>query len=733
MKAIYLDYNATTPIDPLVADTMIPILKGVFGNPSSTHKYGQEAKKEIEDARKKIAKLINANPYEIIFTSGGTESNNLAIKGVAYSLRDKGNHIITSSVEHPAVLEVCKSLEREGFIVSYLEVDKYGRVDPERIRASLKTTTILVSIMHANNEVGTIQPIEEIGKILKDTGIVFHCDAAQSIGKIPVDVDKLGVGLLSIAGHKFYGPKGVGALYIREGTKLQKLMYGANHENNLRPGTENILEIAGIGKAAEIAMEELQAGQLQMKETRDLLYNMISDNLPDTILNGHPEFHLPNTLSLSFPGVDISLLLSLLTDVAASAGAACHAEKITYSHVLRSMGVSPEIALGTIRLSTGKNTTLDEIKTAARLIIGKVNELRSNRPEDIKASVTEKIKLTHYTHGLGCACKISPRILEEVLKKMPPALHPDILVGPETSDDAAVYRINKNTAIVQSVDFFTPVIDDPFQFGAIAAANALSDIYAMGAKPLFGLNIVGFPHLRLPLVVLDQILAGAGEVCAEAGIQILGGHTIEDNEPKFGMVITGSIHPEKIIRNKGAKPGDLLILTKAIGTGILSTALKRGFLSEETTVALYNNMRALNKTASEIMLNYSISACTDISGFGLLGHLKEMLESSGTGAVIKYKNIPVLPEVANFAAQGIVPGGTENNRNYLETFVEWDNRMTENQKNILADAQTSGGLLISVSKNDGLVLQKELINKGIIASIIGEVSREKNPMIKILA
>ncbi|HYW96983.1 MAG TPA: selenide, water dikinase SelD [Bacteroidales bacterium] len=336
------------------------------------------------------------------------------------------------------------------------------------------------------------------------------------------------------------------------------------------------------------------------------------------------------------------------------------------------------------------------------------------------------VRLTKFTHGLGCACKISPRILEEVLKEIPVPVHKDILVGANTSDDAAVYRINDTTAIVQSVDFFTPVIDDPFQFGAVAAANALSDIYAMGATPLFALNIVAFPNLRLPLEVLKKILEGANEVASEAGIFVLGGHTIEDNEPKFGMVVTGSVHPDKIIKNSTARPGDDLVLTKAIGTGILSTALKRGLVDTEQERALYRTMRTLNKKAAGVMLKYEVNACTDITGFGLLGHLREMCMASETGADVFAGRVPLLDSVYDLAAQGIIPGGTDNNMVYLKDSLYWEANTPRPLRVLLSDAQTSGGLLISIPSGQSEALVAQLHKEGISdATVIGTITPMK--------
>jgi len=376
MKQIYLDYNATTPIDPEVANAMRPYLDQYFGNPSSSHFFGIQTRKAVEKARQQIAEMINCFPDEIVFTSGGTESNNYAIKGIAFANRTKGNHIITSSIEHPAVIEVCKFLETEGFQVTYLPVDEFGLINIEDVKEAIKPQTILISIMHANNEVGTIQPINEITRIAKDKNIFMHTDAAQSMGKIPVDINELNVDLLSIAGHKLYAPKGIGALYIRRGVKLKKLIHGADHERNLRAGTENVLEIVGLGKACELANRNFSCNITHFKKMRDKLHNGLLDNFPELKLNGHPEKRLPNTLSISFPNLEANLILSKVEGIAASAGAACHAESIKVSTVLSAMKVPLAFAMGTIRFSTGKMTTEDEIERAIDIISNSIQKLR---------------------------------------------------------------------------------------------------------------------------------------------------------------------------------------------------------------------------------------------------------------------------------------------------------------------------------------------------------------------
>lgn len=725
-KTIYLDYNATTPIDPEVADAMRPYLESYFGNPSSSHVYGVQTRKAVEKARGQMAELLHCYPDEIIFTSGGSESNNYAIKGVAYQNQNRGKHIITSAVEHPAVTEVCQFLESQGFRTTTIPVDEFGRVNPADVENAITPETILITIMHANNEVGTIQPIAEIAEVAKKHNIIFHSDAAQSVGKIETDVRKLGVDLLSVAGHKLYAPKGIGALFIRRGIRLQKLIHGANHEQNLRAGTENVLEIVGLGKAAELARQNLEKNMLHTSEMRNRLFIGISKELHEIRQNGHPEFCLPNTLSLSFKNVEANTLLSELNQVAASAGAACHADNVTVSQVLTAMNVLLAFAMGTIRFSTGKYTTADEIDEAIKLIVDAVKRLKpKENPIVSEVEFSGDIKLTHFTHGLGCACKIRPQYLEKVLKDLPAVFDKNVLVGSENSDDAAVYRINETTAIVQTVDFFTPIVDDPYYFGAIAAANALSDIYAMGAKPLFALNIVGFPDNRLPMQVLKDILLGASDKAAEAGIAILGGHTIEDPEPKFGMVVTGWVHPEKVLTNAGARPGDVLILTKPIGTGIISTAVKRGLADEKTAKTALEIMVTLNAGAAGVMENFHVNACTDVTGFGLLGHLKEMVEASGVVAEVYADEVPVVSGVMELAAAGAIPGGTKNNLDFVEKVVTWDSGISDLIKNILCDAQTSGGLLVSLPENEaGDFIKALLSEKNISAVLIGKIVGE---------
>jgi len=367
---IYLDYNATTPVDPRVADAIEPYLRQHFGNPSSTHVYGRNAHAAVERARQQVATLIGAQVDEIVFTGCATEANNLAIRGAARALRDKGRHLITSAVEHPAVEQPFKRLGEDGWKVTVIPVDNHGLVDPAMLSAALCDDTVLVSIMHANNEVGTIQPVEEIASITRPRGILLHTDAAQSAGKIPISVDDLGVDLLTLAGHKFYAHKGVGVLYVRRGTPLQPVLVGAGHEAGLRPGTENVPAIAGMGEAASIATEHQPGKTQQLRQLRDQLHTRLAEAIPGLLLNGHPEQRLPNTLNLSFPGVDGRDVLALAAaEVAASVGSACHEESDAVSGVLGAMGIEVERARAAVRLSIGTPTTDTEIERAAKALI----------------------------------------------------------------------------------------------------------------------------------------------------------------------------------------------------------------------------------------------------------------------------------------------------------------------------------------------------------------------------
>lgn len=367
-EQIYLDYNASTPIDPQVAAVIQQALQDAFGNPSSTHWAGAPAHVMVESARQQVAELLGCLPNEIVFTSGGSESNNLALKGVYLAQQNANAHIITTQVEHPAIVAPCQFLERLGARITWLPVDSTGLIDPGDVRRAITPDTILISIMHANNEVGTVQPIEECALLAREHGISFHTDAAQSVGKLPVRVDDLAVDLLTIAGHKLYAPKGIGALYVRSGVALEPLIHGASHESGRRAGTESALLTAALGKACELATD--LSAVADIKSLRDRLWAALQENLGDrVVLNGHPEKSLPNTLNVSFVGHVGADILQKIPEVAASTGSACHTGQVELSPVLAAMGVSSEVGAGAIRFSLGRTTTAQHIDTVAKRLI----------------------------------------------------------------------------------------------------------------------------------------------------------------------------------------------------------------------------------------------------------------------------------------------------------------------------------------------------------------------------
>ena len=382
MKRIYLDYAATTPADPEVIKAMQPYFFERFGNPSSIHSFGQEAKKAIEDAREKVAGFLGAKPEEIIFTSGGTESNNFAIEGVAYALEKKGNHILTSAIEHHAIIEPCKFLEKKGFKISVVGVDKNGLVDPGEIKKAMTDKTILISVMHANNEIGTIQPIKEIGRIAKEKEIYFHTDAVQTVGHIPVNVDALNVDLLSLSAHKFYGPKGVGALYVRKGTRIERFLHGGDQERNRRASTHNTPGIVGLGKAIELCQDKMKEESRYQIELRDKLIKGIQDKIPHVYLNGHSTQRLPNNANISIEYIEgESLILNLdMEGIACSTGSACTSSSLEPSHVLLAIGRSPEIAHGSLRFSLGRFTQGSDIDYVLEVLPDVAKKLRAMSP-----------------------------------------------------------------------------------------------------------------------------------------------------------------------------------------------------------------------------------------------------------------------------------------------------------------------------------------------------------------
>ncbi|MBM4445695.1 MAG: cysteine desulfurase NifS [Chloroflexi bacterium] len=380
MKRIYLDHAATTPAHPEVVQAMLPFFGESFGNPSSIHFFGQESRAAVDEARAMVAALIGAQSEEIIFTSGGTEADNLALKGIALANRQRGNHIITTAIEHHAVLRSCRSLEEAGFLVSYLPVDGYGLVDPDEVNKAIRLGTILVSIMHANNEVGTIQPVAEIAAIARERGVYLHTDAVQTVGHLPVDVDALGVDLLSMSAHKLYGPKGIGALYVRRGTRIAPFMHGGGQERGLRASTENTPGIVGFGKAAELARGEAEAGHLAA--LRDMLIQALLQGIPQLHLNGHPSQRLPNNVNLGMEFIEgEAVAISLdLEGIAASTGSACSSHELEASHVLLAMGVPAVLARGSIRFSLGRSTTEDEVRRVAEVLPRIVARLRAMSP-----------------------------------------------------------------------------------------------------------------------------------------------------------------------------------------------------------------------------------------------------------------------------------------------------------------------------------------------------------------
>ena len=382
MKRIYFDHSATTPVDAEVAKLTVEYMTEKFGNASSVHAFGREARKAIDEARDKVAALLNANSNEIFFTSGGTEGDNLALKGIAFANRKKGNHIITSAIEHHAILHTCEYLEKLGFTVTYLPVDEYGMVSIEELKNAITDKTILISIMFANNEVGTIQPVKEIGQLAREKGVYFHTDAVQAVGSYPIDVKELNIDLLSFSGHKFHGPKGIGGLYVRKGVRIEAIQHGGAHERNMRAGTENVPGIVGLGKACEIAKNEMDKKIAHISALRDQLIQGVMEKIPHTKLNGHPTKRLPGSANFSFLFLEgESLLLNLdLKGIAASSGSACTSGSLDPSHVLLAMGLTHEVAHGSLRLTLGRGNTQEEVDYCLEVLPEIVDRLRQMSP-----------------------------------------------------------------------------------------------------------------------------------------------------------------------------------------------------------------------------------------------------------------------------------------------------------------------------------------------------------------
>jgi cysteine desulfurase len=381
-RQVYLDHSATTPVRPEVLAAMLPYFAGKFGNASSIHRWGYEAREAINDAREKVASLIGASPSEILFTSGGTEADNLAIRGVAHARKSRGNHLITSQIEHHAVLHTFEVLQKEGFEVTFLPCDKYGLIDPDDVRKAIRKDTILVSIMHGQNEVGTVEPIKEIGEIAREHGALFHSDAVQSAGKIPIDVKELNVDLLTLSSHKIYGPKGVGALYVTKGVRLTPQVTGGAHERRMRAGTENVPGIVGFGEACRLAKAELPEESARLTKLRDKLIEGLLNEIPDVVLNGHPVLRLPHNVNVSVKYLEgESILLNLdRMGVAASSGSACTSGSLEPSHVLLAMGLSHETTHGSLRFSLGMSNTEEDINYVLEILPPIVEKLRAMSP-----------------------------------------------------------------------------------------------------------------------------------------------------------------------------------------------------------------------------------------------------------------------------------------------------------------------------------------------------------------
>ena len=381
MDRIYLDYAATAPVLPEVLDAMLPFFVSAYGNPSGIHANGRETRKAVELARRRTAGVLGAESREICFTSGGSESNNLAIQGTAFAMRGKGNHIITSQIEHHSVLNTCRWLEKQGFRVTYLPVDADGTVNPENVRDAIRPETILVSIMTANNEIGTVQPVAQIGEICREKGVAFHTDAVQAVGMLRTDVREMNADLVSLSAHKFHGPKGTGALYIRKGTRLDPLIHGGSQERGLRAGTENVPGIVGLGKAIETAEAEREENAARIRGLRKVLTDRILQNIPGARMNGHPEHRLPGNCHFSFPGTESeALLLRLdLAGISASGGSACTSGSVEPRHVLQAIGLKDEMLHSSIRLTIGRETTLKEIEKTAQIMTEIVEDLRKLR------------------------------------------------------------------------------------------------------------------------------------------------------------------------------------------------------------------------------------------------------------------------------------------------------------------------------------------------------------------
>ena len=575
--------------------------------------------------------------------------------------------------------------------------------------------TALVTIIHAQNEIGTLQPVAEIVRQVQSVGALIHTDAAQSIGKVVVDVNKLGVDLLSIAGHKLYAPKGTGALYVRRGVKLPPLLVGASQERGLRPGTENVAYIVALGEACRLASMTLEKASQQMAFAANHFFRTLQQNIPEIALVGHPTERLPNTLNVLFPGVRSSTsgILSRCFRFE-RVGLPCRQRRA--SAILLALGIPREKALGTMRLSLGRSTTIEDVSTAAARLYWALPATVGTRAGPRKGesmNVMQQIRLSHLSHGGGCGCKLAPSVLQQLLSNHPTATpYKQLLVGLETGDDAAVWQLDNGTCIIATTDFFMPMVDDPYDFGRIAASNAISDVYAMGGSPIMALAILGMPVDKIPPEMVRRILEGGASVCSAAGIPVAGGHSIDSPEPIYGLAVIGISSKANIRRNSDAKAGDRLILTKALGVGVYSAAFKKNALSRAAYDEFIASTTLLNRVGTRLGEDPDVHAMTDVTGFGLLGHALEIARGSNMTVRIDPSRLPYLKDAATLAQNGFVTGASGRNWKSYDTSVTLPAGTPDWQRQLFCDPQTSGGLLVSCAPAHADELLKTIVAAG---------------------
>ena len=576
--------------------------------------------------------------------------------------------------------------------------------------------TALVTIIHAQNEIGTLQPVAEIVRQVQSVGALIHTDAAQSIGKVVVDVNKLGVDLLSIAGHKLYAPKGTGALYVRRGVKLPPLLVGASQERGLRPGTENVAYIVALGEACRLASMTLEKASQQMAFAANHFFRTLQQNIPEIALVGHPTERLPNTLNVLFPGVRSSTS-GILSRCFRFERVRLPCRQRRASAILLALGIPREKALGTVRLSLGRSTTIEDVSTAAARLVGTWHSLQRSAPVRVlERRIDERHaanRLSHLSHGGGCGCKLAPSVLQQLLSNHPTATpYKQLLVGLETGDDAAVWQLDNGTCIIATTDFFMPMVDDPYDFGRIAASNAISDVYAMGGSPIMALAILGMPVDKIPPEMVRRILEGGASVCSAAGIPVAGGHSIDSPEPIYGLAVIGISSKANIRRNSDAKAGDRLILTKALGVGVYSAAFKKNALSRAAYDEFIASTTLLNRVGTRLGEDPDVHAMTDVTGFGLLGHALEIARGSNMTVRIDPSRLPYLKDAATLAQNGFVTGASGRNWKSYDTSVTLPAGTPDWQRQLFCDPQTSGGLLVSCAPAHADELLKTIVAAG---------------------